>query len=133
MFGIGSIDRRGIAPGADTAGGWRKWLEARLEQNTAAQAEPWAQGVAITVRSRKPDFMKPPLSWIVPVRKERTYQLDAVGARVWALCGKRLTVEEMVDLFAAEYALSFHEARVLLANYIRDLIQRGIVAIVYKE
>lgn len=133
MFGIGRKDNRGPAPGGDTSEGWRPWLRARLLQNTATRTETGNQGIAVTVTTRKPDFMRPPLSWIVPVRKARTYHLDAVGSRVWDLCAKKSTVEQIIDIFSAEYGLSFHEARVMLANYTRDLIQRGLLVIVYEE
>ena len=55
--------------------------------------------------------------------------LDHLGVEVWERCDGTRTVEQVVDEFAQKHALSFHESRVMVTEYLRELIQRGVLAI----
>lgn len=119
------------APGAS----WRRMLEARPVHNAAARAElDGDTGVIIAVETRPPRCLSvPPLSWIVPVRKERKVTLDRLGAEVWRLCDGKMTVEGVVDSFSRSHGLTFHEARVAVTGYVKGLIRHGVVAIELNE
>lgn len=109
---------------------WKRMLQARLVRNAAVRVEPAADDrVTIHVKTAKPRFMVPPLSWIVPVRRERVVRLDRLGTQIWNLCDGRKTVEEVVDAFAARHRLTFHEAKVAVTGYAKTLIQRGLLVI----
>ena len=105
-------------------------LEATPLRNAAATVEPdGAGGLRIAIPAARPRWLVPPLSWILPVRRTRTVRLDRVGTRVWELCDGESTVESVVDAFAGAYNLTFHEARVAVTNYLRQLVRRGALAI----
>jgi hypothetical protein len=109
---------------------WHRMLEATPLRNAAAAVEPdGLEGLRITVRSRRPGWLVPPLSWLLPLRRVRVVRLDRVGSRVWGLCDGERTVEAVVDEFARAYALTFHEARVAVIGYLKQLVQRGALAI----
>jgi hypothetical protein len=81
------------------------------------------------VANRRPQYLVPPLSWIVPFHPERRLVLDRLGTEVWTLSDGRHTVEQIVDLFAEGHKLTFHEARVAVTGYLKTLIERGVLAI----
>ena len=109
---------------------WRRMLEATPLRNAAAAVEAdGAEGLRVTVPTARPRWLVPPLSWLMPVRRTRRVRLDRIGARVWALCDGARTVEAVVEAFAAAYNLTFHEARVAVTGYLRQLVQRGALAI----
>ncbi len=105
-------------------------LAARPVRNVAAQAaEGPAGGFSIAVATRRPRWLVPPLSWLVPHKPHRTVRLDNLGGEVWALCDGERPVEAIVDEFAARHGLSFHEARVAVTGYLSQLVQRGVLAV----
>ena len=115
-------------------GSWRSMLAARPVQNQAARIERHDRDrVTVYVKRKRPGYLVPPISWIMTVRPERRVTLDALGTRIWTWCDGNRTVEDVVDLFAATYNVTFHEARVAVTGYLRSLLQRGVVAIVMQE
>ena len=109
---------------------WRRMLAAKPIRNAAAAAERDASGgLSVAVRTKRPGYLVPPLSWIVPLKPTRQLRLDRVGAQVWDLCDGQRTVEAIVDDFAQRHALSFHEARVAVTSYLSQLVQRGALAV----
>ena len=105
-------------------------MEARLIQNAAVRVEHIDHDrVKMYVKAGKPRFLVPPLSWIVPVRRERATALDRVGTQIWRLCDGEKTVEEVIDAFATLHDLTFHESRVAVTGYARMLVQRGLLVI----
>ena len=108
---------------------WRRMLAARPLRNAAAEASEQGDELRIAVPAKRPRWLVPPLSWLLPVRPSRAVRLDRVGARVWGLCDGERTVEELVEAFAAMYNLSFHEARVAVTGYLSQLVRRGALAI----
>jgi len=119
---------------AQPSDSWRQMLAGKPVRNVAARVEQNADdSVAIYVKRPRRWYVRPPLSWIVPFAPERRVALDQLGTRVWTLCDGTRTVEGVVDAFAAEHRLSFHEARVAVTEYTRRLVQRGVLAIVAPE
>jgi len=105
-------------------------LEARPVRNAAAETVREASGeLAIAVKRKRPRWHVPPLSWVVALKPTRTVRLDPLGAQVWELCDGERNVEAIVDAFALEHRLSFHEARVAVTGYLSQLVQRGALAV----
>ena len=113
-------------------GPWTTMMRAHALQNRAARVER-EPGERVAVWVKQPRRLLPPLSWIVPFRRERLTRLDRIGSRVWSLCDGRRTVEEVVDVIAEQYRLTFHESRVAVTGYLKTLIQRGVLAIEMAE
>lgn len=105
-------------------------LDSQPIHNSAATVETDREGIVkIAVVREQPWYLVPPISWIVPIRPERSTTLDRTGSYIWRLCDGKRTVEAIVDDFAEKYSLSFHESRVAVTGYLRSLIQRGILAV----
>jgi len=105
-------------------------LDARPVRNAAIVVDgDSATGLRLSVRLRRPRYLVPPLSWLVPHRSARTMRLDPLGSQVWELCDGERTVEAIVDAFAERHRLTFHEARVAVTGYLQQLVQRGALAI----
>ena len=87
-------------------------------------------GLLATVPMRRPKSLVPPLSWILPYSRQRRVELDALGASVLDLCDGRRNVESIVEKFAGDHKLSFREAQLSVTQFLGELSQRGLVAIV---
>lgn len=110
--------------------GWRRALAATPVQNRAVEMlSGEGEPLLIGVRLERPRWLIPPLTWFMQPRQLRRMALDPLGAQVWRWCDGSRTVEGVVDLFAREYGYSFHEARIAVTEYIKALVQRGILAI----
>ena len=107
------------------------FLRARPHVNRAMKLDRRSDGTALaTVPMRKPRYLVPPLSWILPFSSHRRVELDAVGAGVLDLCDGKRTVEGVIETFAAERKLTFRESQLAVGQFLRQLAQRGMVAIV---
>lgn len=96
------------------------------------QAVEWrAEGEQRTVliARRREDAVGRLLSLFFVVPKERKYELDAVGSYVWQRCDGRHTVEQLIRDLAARYKLNRKEAEVSLAEFLRRLGKRKLVAL----
>ncbi len=87
-------------------------------------------GLVAEIPMRRPRWLVPPISWILPYSSHRRVQLDAPGVEVLDLCDGRRTVEEIVEKFAAGHKLTFREAQLSVTMFLKQLTQRGLVAIV---
>ncbi len=99
-------------------------------KNQAADVSPLGDGALVTIPTRRPRWLVPPLSWILPWRPQRRVQLDAPGAAVLALCDGQRNVEQVIETFAREHKLSFRESQLAVTQFLRELLRRGIIAVV---
>ena len=76
-------------------------------------------------------FMRP-LSFLpgVNFREEKGVALDALGEEVWESIDGVRTLEEVIERFAANHRLRFHEARLSVMAFVRMLMERNLVALV---
>ncbi|HUX03266.1 MAG: PqqD family protein [Phycisphaerae bacterium] len=86
-------------------------------------------GLVLGVPLRERWYMKPPIGWVMPFSRRRRVALDRLGMAVWETCDGRRTVEEVVEAFAARHHLTFHEARVSVEQFLRELVRRGLVVL----
>ena len=82
---------------------------------------------------RRPKYLVPPISWILPYSSHRRVNLDRLGAGVLDLCDGRRSVESIIEKFAADHKLSFREAQLSVTQFLKQLSQRGLVAIVGQD
>lgn len=87
-------------------------------------------GAVAAVPMRRPSWLVPPLSWIVPFSSHRRVQLDRVGLSVLDLCDGQRTVENIIEQFAASHRLSYREAQLPVTQFMQIMLQRGLVAAV---
>ncbi len=83
-----------------------------------------------TIPLQKPAYLVAPLKWILPFSSVRRVELDRLGLSVFDLCDGHRRVEEIVEQFAIRHKLSFREAQLPVMQFLRELTNRGIVAIV---
>ncbi len=113
---------------------WRPMLLAVPLRNTAVQvARDDGALVSLKVKNRKPGYLVPPISWMVPFKPYRTIELDALGTSLWRQCDGKRTVEDLCDWFAERHRLTFHEARSAVTGYLSQLVKRGILAIAMND
>ena len=91
-------------------------------------------GTVLRVPMRKGWYRRPPLTWVLPLSTYRRVQLDGLGKDVWEACDGRRSVEAIVDDFANRFKLTFHESRLTVTDFLRDLSRRALIALVqYRE
>jgi hypothetical protein len=103
-------------------------LDAVPVRNSEAVSEREEDGeTVVAVPLRRRWYMRPPLSWVMPFSSHRRVQLDRFGTEVWRGCDGRNTTETIVERFATTHHLSFHEARLSVMQFLRELVRRGLV------
>jgi len=116
----------------------RQWM-ARLfqavpHQNHQMELTRYRNGGATArVALRKPRYMVPPLSWILPFSSHRHCELDRLGTEVLDMCNGQDSIEGIIEGFAVRHKLSFREAQIPVMQFLQQLTNRGIVAIVGVE
>jgi hypothetical protein len=106
-------------------------LQAIPYRNQALEITSRSDGSAlVSVPIAKPKYLVPPLSWILPFSPRRWVELEPVGSGVLRMCDGQRTVEAIIEEFATDHRLSFREAQLSVAPFLRQLTQRGLVVIV---
>ncbi len=99
-------------------------------RNQAVRLETRTEGAIAWIPIQKRWWMEPPLSYLLPYRKEKGFALDSLGHQVLLWCDGTRTTEELIELFANRYKLRFHPARLTVLAFLRTLITRNLVALV---
>ena len=73
------------------------------------------------------------LSRALKPRRTRTYELSGLSRDIFDRIDGKTTIDKLIDHLMAAYKLSFFEARALVLQYTRDLMQRGLIAITGQE
>ncbi|HUU59902.1 MAG TPA: PqqD family protein [Phycisphaerae bacterium] len=108
-----------------------EYLRAVPFKNRAMEiARQSSGGILVSVPLKRPKYMVPPLSWILPFSSHRRVELDALGAEVLDLCDGKRSIEAVTERFASAHKLTFREAQLAVTEFLRQLTQRGLVAIV---
>jgi hypothetical protein len=97
-------------------------------RNVRAEVTREAERLKITVPLTYPSAVRP-LRRLLKLREKKTFELEGVGRAIFEKVDDARTIMEMVDWFADEHALSFHEARALVMGYLRTLTQKGLIVI----
>ena len=105
-------------------------LAAVPHKNDRAEVLQAGEGVVVSIPIRRPKWLVPPISWVLPWRPRRRVQLDAPGSAVLALCDGQRNVEQVIETFAQEHKLSFRESQLAVTQFLRELLKRGIIALV---
>jgi len=114
-----------------TRGTWREMLSSTLIRNLKVTAE-WNDHhtqLILKVPTKRPSYLVPPISWVVRPPAFRSIYLDSIGADLWEWCDGKRDVEQVIELFARKHNLTFHEGRVSVTTYLKDLVKRGILAV----
>ena len=117
---------------AETTLAPQRVLSALPTQNSAVRVESTATGVVLFVPVARPAWLRA-IAWALPLRREKGFALDALGREVWLACDGSHSFEAIVDAFAARHQLRFHEARAMVAEFVRTLSERNLVALVVPE
>jgi hypothetical protein len=108
---------------------WRRSLLGVPVRNEAAGVVDEGDTVRLSVALRRPRWLVPPISWIIKPRGDRAFRLDELGTEVWRLCDGERTVEQITEIFAERHRLTFHEGRVSVTAYVKELMQRGLIVV----
>lgn len=57
----------------------------------------------------------------------RIYKLNPVAARIWELCDRYCTIDDVADQLHKEYAVSFRRAKKDVQEFLQILGKRGII------
>lgn len=108
-----------------------QFLRSRPMRNESMTVDRRADGTMLaSIPLRRPAWLVPPLSWLIPFSSHRRVELDTVGATVLTMCDGKRTVERIIEDFARKEKLSFREAQLPVTQFLQQLSERGMMAIV---
>jgi len=107
-------------------------LDAIPVVNSAVRVELQDNGALLWLPLRPRWWMGPPISWVLPFRREKGIALDGLGRQVLESCDGNSSVERIVEDFALRHQLRFHEARQSVLLFLKMLLERKVVALVVK-
>ena len=70
------------------------------------------------------------LASFVKARNRKRYELVGLSREFFEALDGKITVEDLIDQLCASDKLTFFESRALVTQYLKDLMQRGLVVIV---
>ncbi|HEY4102616.1 MAG TPA: PqqD family protein [Polyangiaceae bacterium] len=107
-------------------------LHSRPTQNAAVRVANNDNGVVLFVPVARPSWLRA-LSWLLPLRREKGFALDALGREVWLACDGARSFEKIVVEFSERHKLRFHEARAMVSAFLKTLNERNLVALVVSK
>jgi hypothetical protein len=113
------------APALDPA----RLLDLVVVRNAAVRTEERAGQLVLWVPIEQRWWMGPPLSWLLPFRKEKGVELDALGREVFSECDGERRLEEIIERFAERHRVRFHEARQSVVHFLSLLFERKLVTL----
>lgn len=110
---------------------WRSMITVVPYANEAVEiTEEGRYRYTIEVPLKKVDWLIPPFSWMFRPSSFKQYRLDGPGAEVLAMCTGNRSLEAIIDDFSDRHRLTFHEARVSVTLFVKNLVERGIIVLV---
>lgn len=106
-------------------------LEGVPQRNRSVELKQDEEGSVLWAPIRPRWWMKPPFSWIMGYRDQKGFSLDALGLEIWQACDGTRNIEQIVEEFAARHRTSFHEARIVVMQFIQLMTRRELIAIVF--
>jgi len=110
---------------------WYDMLKSTLYRNLKVTAD-WNDEqtqLILKIPTKRPGYLVPPISWVVRPPAHRCIYLDQTGADLWEWCDGKRHVEDVIELFARKHNLTFHESRVSVTTYLKELVKRGALAV----
>ena len=120
--------------GRKQTGGPADLLKAVPFPNEAMETDRRRDGTAlVSVPMRRPKWLVPPISWLLPYSSHRRVELDKPGTQVLEMCDGKRTVEKIIEEFAAIHRLTFRESQLAVTQFLRMLTERGVIAVVVRQ
>jgi hypothetical protein len=85
--------------------------------------------VVVEVPRRYPLLLRP-IRVLFRLREVRRLEIDGVGLELWRRCDGTTSLAQMIDDLMTVDRLTFHEARLLVLGLLRQLAERGALALV---
>lgn len=101
-----------------------------VRNETVRREERSEDETVLRVPLKRRWYMHPPFSWLLPFSTERAVGLDRLGTEVWLSCDGKATTERVVEQFALRHHLTFHEARICVVSFLRNLTKLGLIVMV---
>lgn len=106
-------------------------LAAVPQRNVRVEVERHGHELALWVPVKQRWYNDNPLTRaLLPMKGRRRVILDRLGREVWEACDGRRSLEAIAELFAQKHRLRFHEARLAVGQFLRDMTERGCVVMV---
>jgi len=104
-------------------------MAARPIRNPSLSWHKSDEGVVVVTLPRRDDLWGKILSWLFMVPESRPVSLDQVGTAVWDMCDGEKSVHDIARALSERHQITMREAEVSLAEFLRMLGKRGMVAL----
>ena len=101
---------------------------ARPMRNPALAHHINDEGYVVVTLPRREDTTGKLLSWVFMVPESRPIVLDEIGTLIWGLCDGKHSFADLSAALAEKYSITAREAEVSLAEFLRSLGKRGMIA-----
>ncbi len=101
---------------------------ARPIRNPALAHHVNNEGYVVVTLPRREDTTGKLLSWVFMVPESRPVVLDEIGTMIWGLCDGKHSFADLAAALAERYSITSREAEVSLAEFLRRLGKRGMIA-----
>lgn len=108
-------------------------LDAVVVKNGAVRVQERDGALVLWVPIERRWWMGPPLGWVLPFRKEKGVELDALGEEVFRECDGERRLEQIIERFAERHRVRFHEARQSVVQFLSLLFERKLITLSVPE
>ena len=102
-------------------------------RNQAAREVRMGRGLVVEVPLPEARTRGRLLRWFVPMRSYRRVRIDELGSEILDECNGQTPVHSIIRWFAERHKLTFHEARLLIMLFLKQLMQRGAIAVALED
>lgn len=103
-------------------------MAARPIRNPLLKWHEDEEGNVVVILPRRNDTVGKVLAWLFTVPESKPVILDELGSLVWHLCDGEHSVHDIAQTLAQRYKITMREAEISLAEFLRQLGKRGMVA-----
>ncbi len=108
----------------------RQAMAARPIRNPSLHWELDEEGNAVVTLTRRKDWVGNLLAWLFMVPESRPVRLDEIGTFVWQMCDGEHSFSDIAKALVERHKITMREAEVSLAEFLRMLGKRGMVAFI---
>ncbi len=103
-------------------------MAARPIRNPALNWHENEEGNVVVILPRRDDTVGKVVAWLFTVPESKPVVLDEIGTMVWKMCDGEHSVHDIAEELVKRYKITMREAEISLAEFLRRLGKRGMVA-----
>jgi hypothetical protein len=104
----------------------------RNRQAVVTESETSPATILVEVQLRYTGLLNPIAKW-VNARKKKRYELVGLSREMFEKVDGKTNVSQLIDWLCDQEKLTFLEGRALVVQYLKDLMQRGLIVVLPED